>query len=372
MTYKHIKFADSPVMRSFERVAYEKGMFKNEPEMLKKEASAPDLSPTENLMENVLKLCSGLRMHGFDKQADELETNYVMYAQAAVEKGEDLIHDAHPKTKHIEGIDSIFENILDKHLKFILVVNKKPSGKLASSKDIINAVKIALADSIYELRNKEAKKIADKTQSLLVNLTKLIQESTWSKYDKSLWSKTVTELNTLVSSPTKFATKNNAELTLESLMHINSSYINKSVFTNKDEDAVLDMFQQPLDEVILNTKRIVSILSGLVDEEILARNPQKIEDAVPDANSPKVILKFKDLLNRVIPYYKDRVKFSDLANKQELLDWLDKKVVPLINGYIKSLEEATDKTNPKVLEYLEVKHNQVYQKLNAFESKWLK
>jgi len=156
MTYKHTKFEDSATMRSLEKLAREKGWVKPEP-ITKQASTELDLTPSLNLTENIIKLCNGLKKAGFDKYAVELEDKLMAYKKAASlyetsdEKGDDLVDAAHPKGSHkLEGVDSdeaTVETILDQHLKLMEVINKKPHGKLASSADILNAVKIALADS---------------------------------------------------------------------------------------------------------------------------------------------------------------------------------------------------------------------------------
>lgn len=155
MTFKHTKFEDSVTMRSLEKIAKEKGMFKDEP--LNKTASITkkaNLNPSTNFMKNILNLCAGLRESGFNKYAEELETKFVSYKQAQTlyeisdEEGKDLIDAAHPdgsaKLEDVDG-DAVVETILDQHMKDLEVVNKKPTGKLANAFNIINAVKIVLA-----------------------------------------------------------------------------------------------------------------------------------------------------------------------------------------------------------------------------------
>lgn len=153
MTFKHVKFEDSPTMRALEKVAKEKGLVKEE--SIKKTASVPkrpDYKPSANLMENVLKLCAGLRNQGLVKEAAELETNFLNYKQAQTlyetskEKGEDLVQAAHPKGSHkLEGVegDAVVEDILDQHMKHIQMVEKKPTGKLSTAQ-AISAVKNVL------------------------------------------------------------------------------------------------------------------------------------------------------------------------------------------------------------------------------------
>lgn len=154
MTFKHVKFEDSVTMRSLERLAKEKGLVQSDTIQKTAAASQPDYSTSSNLMENILKLCAGLRELGDAKYANELEEKFLSYKQATSlyeafdETGDDVIDFAHPKGSHkIEGVegDAIVETILDQHLKMVEISNKKPSGKLGSQKDILNAVKIVLS-----------------------------------------------------------------------------------------------------------------------------------------------------------------------------------------------------------------------------------
>src|SRR5208337_4114682 len=113
-----------------------------------------DITPTSDLMQNIIKLCSGLRFEGLEKEAAEVETNFFNYKQAQTlyetskEKGEDLVDAAHPEGSHkLEGLDSeeaVVEDIVDRHNKMKAVVDKNPTGKYSSSKDILNAVKVTL------------------------------------------------------------------------------------------------------------------------------------------------------------------------------------------------------------------------------------
>lgn len=158
MTFKHIKFEDSPIMRSLEKVAKEKGLVKPE-SVLQKLASRPavkkvDATPSTNLMENIFKLCEGLRSQGLVAEANELEVNYFQFKQAQTlyeahkEKGEDLIHAAHPDGSHklegVEGDEACFEDILDQQVKTLQKIQKKPTGKLESNAHVLSEVKKAL------------------------------------------------------------------------------------------------------------------------------------------------------------------------------------------------------------------------------------
>lgn len=153
MTFKHTKFEDSATMRSLEKLAKDKGLVKSEP-ITKTASTQLDLSPSDSLTENVMKLCAGLKSAGFNKYADELESKYINYKHAQTlyevnkEKGEDLVDAAHPQGSHklegVEGEEATVETIIDQNLKMLKVVEKTPHGKLSSSSDVINAVKKAL------------------------------------------------------------------------------------------------------------------------------------------------------------------------------------------------------------------------------------
>lgn len=160
MTFKHGNFGDFVVMRSLEKLAQEKGLVSPE-KAIKTASTKVGLTPSNNFTSNILNLCAGLRASNFHKQADELESKFMIYKksqtlyEAFKETGEDLVDLAHPKGSHkLEGVDggdlTVIETIVDQHLKTLKMIDKMPTGKLASSRDILNAVKIVLGQTIAE------------------------------------------------------------------------------------------------------------------------------------------------------------------------------------------------------------------------------
>ncbi len=158
MTFKHIKFEDSPVMRLLERQASKLGVM---PDPIVKEASVEvNLTPSDILIKNIVNLCAGLKAAGFAKHANELENKFFVFKQAQTlyetskETGEDLVDEAHPKgSAKLDGLDgelAIVETIIDQQLKSIKMTEKSPTGKLASSNDVLKAVKFALAQESVE------------------------------------------------------------------------------------------------------------------------------------------------------------------------------------------------------------------------------
>ena len=109
-----------------------------------------------SLMYSVLKLCSGLRSNGFDKQASKIENKFVAYAQSVhmyrthKETGDDLVEEAHPDgdNKIVQEVSDNLgdvETIVSKHKKIVDTIQKEPTGKLAQ---YVAQCKIALAESL--------------------------------------------------------------------------------------------------------------------------------------------------------------------------------------------------------------------------------
>lgn len=115
-------------------------------------AALEELKPAESdeviveskgsLDENILKLCNGLRGQGLDSYAESLEKKFITYKAAANthlyrahdEDGVDLINAAHPDgdVNMGDGERGDVETIVSHQKKMIDVVQKTPTGKLAS------------------------------------------------------------------------------------------------------------------------------------------------------------------------------------------------------------------------------------------------
>ena len=198
MTFKHMKFEDSAVMRSLEKISVEKGLVKEASTKTKSinELVGNKIFASKNLTENIVKLCDHLRTNGFENYASELEYKFLNYKTAATlyetskETGEDLIDMAHPKGSHkLEGVpgDSVVETVVDKQKAILNVVNKNPTGKLSTAKDIINAVKVVLADGeklTAEQRFFYSKKFLDKANNLTDEL--IVKFPLFTTYFKNL------------------------------------------------------------------------------------------------------------------------------------------------------------------------------------------
>ena len=204
MTFRHTKFEDSQVMRSLEKIAVEKGLVKPAPAKSIHKTASNNLVPSGNFTQDIIKLCAGLRSNGFNKYAEEIESKFLMFKQAdtlyqtSKETGEDLIDAAHPEGSHkLDGLDHTVLTIVDRQKRIQEILNKRPTGKLATNKEILNAVKIALAetadlevpegfdtdrsareaDEAQEAKNKELSALKSRESRLLANRNKLINDA---------------------------------------------------------------------------------------------------------------------------------------------------------------------------------------------------
>lgn len=161
MIFKHKKLSESVVMREFEKVAIAKKMVKVEEPIITKEASA-SYQPSNNLIDDMLKLANGLRSRGFEKDASSLEEKVLTYKLAEThlyraidEDAEDMLEFAHPKKDKIvfdaANGDGEIEDTLSQHKKILDIVNKQPKkvafDVLAETADILGLKKKADANT---------------------------------------------------------------------------------------------------------------------------------------------------------------------------------------------------------------------------------
>lgn len=114
--------------------------------------------------ENILVLCEKLRTNKFEKYANLLEEKFLSFEKEASEMykvhnetGDDLVNAAHPNGdvemgKASDELGEV-ETILSKHNKIVDVVNKQPTGKLAT---YIKQCKMALGDKGAAYASKKA------------------------------------------------------------------------------------------------------------------------------------------------------------------------------------------------------------------------
>lgn len=174
ITLKDLKHLE--VMSSLENTAPSKAPEINIKDLITEVA---DREPTLN--EKIVSLCTKLRTDGFEKQADALETKFLAYKVAGThlynthdEDGEDLIEFAHPdgevKVEDASKDLGHVETILTEHKKLVDIVNKSPTGKLASQ--YADALKYITAQDVNELDTVNLQDISKKFQYMADYLQK--------------------------------------------------------------------------------------------------------------------------------------------------------------------------------------------------------
>lgn len=144
MTFKHIKFNESPIMRSLEKVAIDKGTFEPDSPIVK-EASGESFDPSNDLFGDMVRLANGLRKKGFVSEAEKLEDKIFAHKMAKKDDGEKMMDDAHPEGDvEVAPSKGGYGKMLthpETQRQLLDIVNKKPTGKYAS---IVKAVEEAL------------------------------------------------------------------------------------------------------------------------------------------------------------------------------------------------------------------------------------
>lgn len=324
MTFKHNNFDESATMRSLIKVAAEKGWVKYEP--IQKTASASeDLTPSKNLTENVIKLCAGLRSSGLDKYADEIEKKFIVYKQANnlynvhKEEGKDLVDAAHPKGGHkmedLEG-DALIETILEKQVKILNVVNKKPTGKLASHKDIMNAVKVVLSG--------DPAKITANLNKVLRNVNTIFSLNDQQNVLRKIYLDGEDDLKQLINSAIQNA--NNSEV-LEGLCYrikagLASFY--KGYKPGLVFGGVTDATWSSMEPLFASANAALDEVQKLLEE--------------PDAPAPAAKKPLEDLSNQVSALKNKLNSYKSLLNDQGFTNEDRKQGNAWIDSYVKILE----------------------------------
>lgn len=393
MTFKHVKFEDSPIMRSLERVAQEKGLVK--PSTLTKTAAKTvDLTPTNSLLDNIIKLCDGLRDRGFQKQADELENNLVNYKKAQTmyetspEKGEDLVQAAHPKGSHkLEGIDAdeaVFEDILDQHVKSLEMINKKPTGKLSSA-GAIEAVKKVLANDQKKnfkvvaqatdpeqlekvITNNVAKilSIMDGVSQLVKNEITFYSDFTRKQEDikKSAQNTTLDNLQDISSQIDAVSTRIDPNSWFHYTAGLGLSGITQDTWATVQP--MLNGAKQLASQAIQARKQILAQRASAFRNSI---NTPAV-DAGPAAPPDQVTQKYQDTIH-TIGLLKSRIQAKDLPNAAALIDWLDNQAMKFATTNLQAYSKSEFKTDPQVMSsYLNKVDNVLKPRLDAFQQKW--
>jgi len=362
MTFKHSKFDDSPIMRSFEKTAINKGLIKKE-EIVKSASKEVDLKASGYLDQDIIKVCNFLRSSGQIKNAEEIENKFIKYKKAqydvSKETGEDVIDQAHPKGSHdLVGVlgDAKVETILDTHLALVKMVDKKPTGKLSynNSNDIIKAARVILAqESDYKALLKQAYGFMYKAASIV--------KETLEHGGSTIFS--VRGRNEFINSKIMNSVKDNYEIIHSStfgmeqlsdfIENINrfKSAAQPSFLGGVDNEAALAVINENLEKA-LNfaktakanyTKSILGEHSISPEKKVEAPIETELSIKIKSAKSKiagmKIIL---DTNSQIPPQYKEKIS-NWLAKQEEALATMEKTHLP-------SIQSMSDKEEAKAAE----------------------
>lgn len=335
MTFKHTKFEDSVIMRSLEKVAVEKGLIK--PAEMTKLASKTDLTPSGILSQDIMKLCNGLRQSGLHAQAEDIEKKFIKYKiatniyETSTEKGEDLVHAAHPKGSHkLEGVDgdAVVETILDNHLAAIKMIEKKPTGKLAmnNTSDIIKAAKLVLGQATA------TRALLSQAYNLMLKSAHMAKQAIESSGDTILSargrnvfvmnkiSRTTNDNKDIVSSPN--ITMENYSDFIQNLKDFKTA-VAPTWLGGIDNKTVTDVIYANIDQALDLASRAKEEFS----QSIIGK-PSSVESVKPAAVAPAQSVEFANLSNKINNVKSKISSFSMLMNevpqasRNRLVTWL--------------------------------------------------
>lgn len=398
MTFKHVKFEDSPVMRSLEKVAQQKGMIKADPiektAALKK--TATNLVPSDSLLDNVVRLCSGLRERGFQKQAADLEAHFAQYKQAQTlyethkEKGEDIIEFAHPEGSHklegVEGDEAVFEDILDQMSKTLEKVEKKPTGKLTESQKAIEAVKVILGATPLDLNAlyAQAEDALEKYRSVASTIAMKMGED--ANYNAEFMDavKNVLDGRRVHAAEGTFGRRPFSEVLLSAISDMRSglepSYFNpfglggpsswdpKSEAAWKDTEKFWPVLKKYADRFQAVVSQIENIEGGKASQEASQEASKEISEVDPESAADAASSKLQSLIATINTDI-SKVQQKKLPNAANLIAWLNKAKDQFVAKALEDLS-GSDKSE-QAAAAAQQKYDALKSKISDFEQRWL-
>jgi hypothetical protein len=392
MTFKHS--TDTEIMRSLAKIANGKGWLPADKPVVKTAAPALDLSPTNNLTENLLKLCSGLRASGFDKQAVEVEQRFVTYKraqslyQAHKETGDDLLESAHPKGSHhlegVEGKEATVEDLLDKHVQFLHVVNKQPIGKLSSSQDIIHAVKIILGQAITtpSLDKMSPSQLIASANQDLERVYQLAAKSGGMTGIVLGWIRgRMEQVEKLMTLPAELLSADNINDAINSVeaiernMHPNflhnylPEFLNKGISTDALWNAITPILSSAKTKLQGATTKVVNLQTNYESPNAIGEKTVTELDAKTAPNANQQLIQSFNQIAQIAKTYKSRVAIRKLPNADALNNWLDSAIAES-SQYANNLAKSGSEDAGLIADYTK-EYNDEKAKLEAFRQRWL-
>lgn len=358
MTFKHIGFHESEVMRELERRAVKKGHFDLTPEeaveaaAARVEKKAVSMEPTDDLKQDILKLASALRKQGYEQEASDIEKNFLFFKTAEVhlyhvhdEEGKDLLEFAHPEGegKITDSEYGKVETTLSGHQKMLDIVYKEPKGKLAEAaalikdscvEEIADAIKKSFGQAltVHEQRIKDDQVTIgayfENLKSYLLQLRNNVQSSGLSEKNYKFIANSIDGINTKLA----------VTITLDRTGYDDAiKKINESVTTLKN---TLSSVQPATSE-----ESVITLLLPSHSESYAAyalRVATEISKMIPGIAG-------KDIFEKDVLIKKEIVQQAKVLYSEALQDWSDMLTVYLDAGMDSDAEKASNNNKNSAL-----------------------
>jgi hypothetical protein len=362
-TLKDIKHLETIANLQNEKVEQPKPIF----------AQAEDTSLTATL----LKLCNKLRAEGYNKYAESIENKFVNYKTAGVhlyqahkETGEDLVDQAHPDgdnkiVSDVSDNNGDVETIVSKHKKIVDIVNKQPTGKLAS---YVEQCKIALGAPVDEI-----KVITNRVKKNINNLSNLISGGSgmWTDVGvigigtplyqaKAYLGRIKEEISSSIPNIRSI------EVAMEYLPLVNKK-LEPTFYGTGVNKEIWGKVQEFLSAVQTDLESLKSLSSEYyIGQSEVEQDKNDKSVAKPTvSNTDNIIQSFQSML-ALVAQLQNQVNNNKSPNKDKQLAWLNQMneaIVDKITRYpFSENKELAAKEYTNIL-------NQIKQRLDAFKSK---
>jgi len=335
-----------------------------------------------SLTATILKLCNKLRAEGHNKYAESVENKFVNYKTAGVhlyqahkETGEDLVDQAHPDgdnkiVSDVSDNNGDVETIVSKHKKIVDIVNKQPTGKLAS---YVEQCKIALGQSITMPKTIDTMNIRELINSANEDIQKIYNMIVKSGGISSIRLSDIRDrmslISNLVNTPIKDMSADEINKAVSGVSAISQwlhpnllhnylpDLINKGVSTDELWDKISG---------ILNgaTSKLKSAISKLVDEQY-KDEPKDNVSVKQNPQADSITENFQSMM-ALITQLESQVNNGKSTNKAAQLAWLD-QMNQAVGDKMAQYSSIQNK-EPVAKEYTDLL-GQVKQRLDAFKSK---
>lgn len=400
MTMKHVGFEHSEIMRSFERVAQEKGLV--QPDSVesklhklasaKIESSRADLTTSDDVNQNLLKLCSGLRSKGLGKYAQSIEDKMMQVRAAEAdlyntqkETGESLLEEAHPEgsveVAEAEDDNGVVQTRSDIHKAVEEIAMKEPTAKLAREA-VMAQLKVALGQAaIMEGKRHVSVKATALLGTLQAAHSKMLEvfveddDGVLGQFGKNLlggsltgWTKTfkrdaTTKLNNLMSAVSNLD-KGSPGVAINAIKNSAKEYV--GFLSSKSEAAA----------VAADCKKFANEIISVCDQgfEMMLKSDSEVKHESALTNhqggpASKLAQRFAGLLSTVA-LYKSRLAARRHPKAAEYAAWLD-RMAAFIAQEQHEFGSALPEHQGELVGDYDVRLNQIQAKLNNFKAKVL-